>query len=310
MNAIEKYRKINKTGLDAARAKTQEMAKKTFQKDERLWRPTPDNLGNSYSVIRFLPRQIDETDEVLNYVGPVYSHSFQSETSNSWFIENCPTTLEGGKCPVCEHNWSMFKTYSKEVAMDKTSKTRRKGNWYANIIVIKDSGCPENVGKVMIYKFGKSIFDKIMQIQTPVYEDEKAIYPFDFDNGANFIVKTKKKGGYLNYDDSSFDNVSPLTSDMDKLESILGQLHKLNEFIEPENFKSYDALKTRFENVLNSKVSASTQKFLEDSVNEDIAKETADDLLKPSASSKSDDLNLDDLMKDLGSTKDLDELPF
>ena len=55
---------------------------------------------------------------------------------------------------------------------------KRKLSYYANIYVVQDKANPENEGKVFLYKFGKKIFDKIMEAMQPEYEDETANQSF------------------------------------------------------------------------------------------------------------------------------------
>ena len=43
-------------------------------------------------------------------------------------------------------------------------KQKRKLSFYGNIYVVKDPANPQNEGGVFLYKFGKKIFDKIMEI--------------------------------------------------------------------------------------------------------------------------------------------------
>ena len=57
-----------------------------------------------------------------------------------------------------------------------------------------------------------------MEAMQPEFEDEEAINPFDFWQGANFKLKLKKVAGYWNYDSSEFDRVAPLLDDDDALE--------------------------------------------------------------------------------------------
>ncbi len=42
------------------------------------------------------------------------------------------------------------------------------------------------------------------------FEDEEAIDPFDFWQGANFKLKAKNVAGYRNYDSSEFTAQSPV----------------------------------------------------------------------------------------------------
>lgn len=86
----------------------------------------------------------------------------------------------------------------------------------------------------------------------PSFADEKPINPFDFWAGANFKLKIRQVEGYRNYDKSEFDSQSALLDgDDEKLEAVYKQLHSLQEFLAPSNFKSYDELKRKLDSVLN-----------------------------------------------------------
>jgi len=87
----------------------------------------------------------------------------------------------------------------------------------------------------------------------PEFEDEEAIDPFDFWQGANFKLKAKNVAGYRNYDSSEFAAVSPLLDDDDAMEAIWKKELSLSEFVEPAQFKTYDELKVRLEYVLGKR---------------------------------------------------------
>ena len=213
-----------------------------------MWKPELDKSGNGYAVIRFLPA-VDGED--LPWA-KVWNHAFQGPTGQ-WYIENSLTTI-GQKDPVSEHNTQLWNTgleSDKEIAR----KQKRKLQYFANIYVVSDSKHPENEGKVFLYRFGKKIFDKIMEAMQPAFEDEQAINPFDFWKGANFKLKVRKVDGYWNYDKSEFDSVSPLLDDDDAIEAIWKKQYPLAEFTASSNFKSYDELKTRLDAVLSGTVS-------------------------------------------------------
>ena len=216
--------------------------------DDRFWKPEVDKAGNGYAVIRFLPAP--EGCELP--WAQVWSHAFQGP--GGWYIENSLTTM-GQKDPVSEHNrvlWNSGSDRDKEVAR----KQKRKLSYYANIYVVSDPAHPENEGRVFLYKFGKKIYDKIMEAMQPQFADEEAINPFDFWTGANFKLKIRKVEGYWNYDKSEFDKPSALLDDDDKLERIYKNLNDLNEFSAASNFKSYDELKKRLDYVLGAKAPA------------------------------------------------------
>ena len=228
--------------------------------DDRLWKPEVDKTGNGYAVLRFLPAPEGEDIPWAK----VYSHAFQGP--GGWYIENSLTTT-GGKDPVSEHNRELWNS-GNEADKDTVRKQKRKLSYYANIYVVKDPTNPQNEGGVFLYKFGKKIFDKIMEAMQPEFEDETPINPFDFWQGANFKLKIVKKDGYWNYDKSEFDKVSPVLDDDDALEALWKKQYSLAAVTAPDQFKSYDDLKKRLDYVLGHKQPA-RRAFDEEVSNED-----------------------------------------
>ena len=247
----------NQNSLDKLLAQVQQDEKpsggeKKSYVDDRLWKPVVDKGGNGYAVIRFLPAP--EGDSEMPWVR-VWNHAFQGP-NGQWFIENSLTTINQ-TCPISEMNsqlWNSGVESDKEIAR----KQKRKLQYYANIYVVEDAANPENNGKVMLYKFGKKIFDKLMEAMQPEFPDDPQINPFDMWEGANFKLKIRKVDGYWNYDKSEFDSKSQLKSTDDELEAIYKKTHSLNDFIAPSNFKTYDELKTRLDAVLSGTVATKT----------------------------------------------------
>ena len=213
--------------------------------DERLWKPEMDKTGNGYAVIRFLPAPDGEEIPWAK----LYSHAFQGP--GGWYIENSLTTI-GQKDPLGEYNRELWNS-GRDEDKDTVRKQKRKLSYYANIYVVQDKANPQNEGKVFLYKFGKKIFDKIMEAMQPEFEDETPINPFDFWTGANFKLKLKKVAGYWNYDSSEFDRPGPLLDDDDALEQIWKQQYSLEAETAPDKFKSYEQLENRLNLVLGKK---------------------------------------------------------
>jgi len=221
--------------------------------DERLWKPTMGKEGVGSAVIRFLP----PTEGCDMPWAKVWSHAFQGP--GGWYIENSLTTL-GQQDPVSEANrllWNSGLDSDKEVAR----KQKRKLSYYSNIYVIKDPANPQNEGRVFLYKYGKKIHDKIIELMQPEFEGQEPINPFDFWTGADFNLRIKKVAGFWNYDSSGFGRPGTLRNadrDMDdfELEAIYNKMYDLNEFTDAKNFKSYDELKTRLDTVLKGRAPA------------------------------------------------------
>jgi len=248
--------------------------------DDRLWKLEVDKSGNGYAVIRFLPAPDGED---LPFV-KLYSHAFQGP--GGWYIENSLTTL-GQKDPVSEYNSQLWNNGT-DAGKDAARKQKRKLTYISNIYVVKDPANPENEGKVFLYKYGKKIFDKLTAAMQPEFEDEEAIDPFDFWQGANFKLKAKNVAGYRNYDSSEFTTVTPLLDDDDALEAVWKKENSLKEFIDADQFKSYDDLKKRLEYVLGSRRPTTS---IEE---EDTDRGAAEELVTAAVSTPPSSLNEDD----------------
>ena len=211
--------------------------------DDRFWKPELDKSGNGYAIVRFLPQPGGEDLPWCK----IWSHAFNGP--GGWYIENSLTTLQK-KDPVSEYNtelWNSGIEANKEIAR----KQKRILKYYSNILVVSDPKHPEYEGKVFLYRYGKKIFDKLSEVMTPAFDDETPMNPFDFWKGANFKLKIRKVDGFWNYDKSEFEAASELYDGEDtKLEELYSNLHGLKQFLEADNFKSYDDLKTKLNRVL------------------------------------------------------------
>ena len=210
--------------------------------DERFWKPELDKSGNGYAVIRFLPAPKGEDIPWQR----MFSHSFQGP--GGWYIENSLTTINKND-PVGEVNRKLWNSGS-EADKETARRQKRKLSYYTNIYVVTDTKHPEYEGKVHLYKFGKKIFDKVMESMQPQFDDEEAINPFDLWKGANFKLKIRKVDGFWNYDKSEFDSVTPLLDSDGALEKVYDAEYPLKPFHEESNFKSYVELKEKMERVL------------------------------------------------------------
>ena len=229
--------------LNAVKEDNAPQEKKSYV-DERLWKPELDKSGNGYSVIRFLP---SPEGEDLPWA-KVWNHAFQGPTGQ-WYIENSLTTI-GQKDPVSEYNsklWNSGVESDKEIAR----KQKRKLQYFSNILVVSDPKRQENEGRVFLFRYGKKIFDKIMEAMQPAFPDDTPINPFDFWEGADFKLKIRKVDGFWNYDKSEFAAPSPIADDESKIESIWKSQYPLAEKLDASNFKSYDELSTRFHAVIS-----------------------------------------------------------
>ncbi len=211
--------------------------------DDRVWKPTVDKAGNGYAVLRFLPAKEGEDLPWVRY----WDHGFKGPTGQ-WYIENSLTSI-GQPDPVGELNSRLWNS-GVEADKEKARSQKRRLHYVVNALVVQDPSAPHNEGRVVLYKFGKKIFDKIMDVMQPQFADEQPVNPFDFWEGADFKLKIRQVEGYRNYDKSEFASPSAMSDDEARLEGVYNQLHSLSEFTEPKNYKSYDELKAKLSRVL------------------------------------------------------------
>lgn len=227
-------------------ASNPESTKKSYE-DTRFWKPERDKAGNATATIRFLARtQGDELPWVK-----IFTHGFKGPTGR-WYIENSLTTI-GKPDPLGELNMRLWNstTDDKSPERKQARDQKRKLNYISNILVVNDPKHPENNGQVFLFKFGKKIYDKIMDKARPTFEDENPVNVFDYWDGANFKLRMKMVDKYPNYDTSEFEGVAPVADSDEEILEIVNQQYKLAEFMDPNNFKSYDELKTKLESVLS-----------------------------------------------------------
>ena len=260
MSSFAEMKEKRKSAIANLVAAAETTSEKQTYGDDRIWKPTVDKAGNGYAVIRFLPAPEGEDLPWVRY----WDHGFKGP-SGKWYIENSLTSI-GQQDPVSEMNtqlWNSGIESDKQIARER----KRRLHYVSNILVISDSAAPENEGKVFLYKYGKKIFDKIMDVMQPQFEDEQPVNPFDFWSGANFKLKIRQVEGYRNYDKSEFDSSTELfDGDDTKLETVFTSSHSLKEFVDPSTYKTYGELKKKLYDVLGEEEVADT--FTQDTVDD------------------------------------------
>ena len=256
---------------------------KKFATDERFWTLSTDRAGNGHAIIRFLDTPECDGEEGLPYV-QTWSHGFQGV--GGWYIESSLTTI-GKPDPVSEYNTKLWKT-NIEANQNKARAQKRKLSYTSNIKVIKDTANPENDGKVFLFKYGKKIFDKLEEkyhpseeaIAAAELEGEKLVefVPYDLWKGANFTLRARKVDGFRNYDKSEVGPQTPIAKTDEEIEKIWKSCYSLKAFLAPENFKSYDELKTKLETVLQLNGSISNKYRPEDNASRPEVIDTPDEV--------------------------------
>ena len=242
------------------------MKKTTESKDggysSDFWRPSLEQDSDTAEyIVRFLPNnneELDEDDDVHFVSRPTHMIKFAS--SGNFISEPCPKRNgKAEKCPICEVVSPLFKgsDAEKKIALDQYAKAR----FFSNVYVIKDPrNDGENEGKILMYEYGKTIYDLCLKSMTvdeddDQDEDDVVIY-YDPLEGADFKICITRKAGYPNYDDSKFiRSGKPLRLasgddlDEDTIDEFMEGAFNLQErLLSDDSFKSFGKLKSIYEN--------------------------------------------------------------
>jgi hypothetical protein len=172
--------------------------------------------GVYQAVIRFVPWYKNPTESI-------------SEKWVSWLVDpvtqkgrfvDCPSSI--GKTSILQ---DMFWKLKKSESIQEQKKAEifsRRHNFATLIQVIKDENQPELEGKLLVYRFGKKLWEKVNAEMKPVIGEPHN--PFDLLAGKAFALIITKVSGYNNYDQSKFvDKVIPLA-----LPDVKGDLNFIN----------------------------------------------------------------------------------
>lgn len=242
------------SNLKELAAKIEKSAGNNFA-DERIFKPGFDAKGSpaGYAVIRFIPNKFGETF--------VKAITYQFNGKGGFYSEVSPKTEDNkSEDPVAMVKgalWNMGTETGDESYKTKAKKFQRSEVFYANVYVEKDQVNPANNGKIMIYRFGYSIFKLLEQAVKPEFEDDVAFDPFDLWNGRPLKIKivakempdsrTGKPITVPNYENSEFGDICEfMAGDDAKKEELYGQTYDLAEFLK---FKPFPDLVKRFREV-------------------------------------------------------------
>lgn len=219
--------------------------------DQDLYKPSPENgrNGTYSSIIRFIPWHGD----VQNSLVKKWTIFLEDPVSGKKKTVDCPSTNNEKSI----FRDLFFKYYNSNSVREKelSEKFKRKRNCYSLVYIIEDKNRPELEGKIMVFKFGQKILERIQDEMTPKLGG-RARKPFDPISGRPFSLVVTKKGGYANYDNSSFlDEPWPLMingkqidSDSTEPEDIMNWLKTNSPDLSKYTYKKWDDQTTEFVN--------------------------------------------------------------
>jgi hypothetical protein len=172
--------------------------------------------GVYQSIIKFIPWWQNPKNSIQEkwvswLVDPV--------TQKGRFVD-CPSSV-GKPSLLSDMYWKLKKSESVNDQKKADVFSRRHG--FASLIqIIKDEQQPELEGKILVYRYGKKIWEKINAEKKPLLGDPTE--PFDLLKGKAFHLVITKVSGFNNYDQSRFlDKIVPMV-----MKDASGKLQMIN----------------------------------------------------------------------------------
>ena len=113
---------------------------------------------------------------------------------------DCPTSV--GKPSILQDMYFKLKKSESIQEQKKADVFSRRHQYAAIVQVIQDKQNPDLVGKLLVWKFGKKVWEKLDAEKKPIVGDPNE--PFDLLDGKAFALIITKVAGFNNYDQSKF----------------------------------------------------------------------------------------------------------
>lgn len=181
--------------LDIFNLSNESLVNPPKKKSNELYSPSADKgkEGVYKALIRFLPnvRNADKSKLMKYYVwlkDPVTKQNYSMD---------CPSTV-GKRSILKDTYWKLKNSTSARDQEMAQEEFGRAESYYSFVQVVKDPQEPELEGKIMIFKFGSKINQKIEKLLKP--EFGAPVNPYDVFDGKLFALHITKKQKWNNYD--------------------------------------------------------------------------------------------------------------
>lgn len=177
---------FNPGGLKEEKAKDSEVYTVSYKKGK-------DNVYKS--VIRFLPWYQDTNNNVMSKYITYLKNPINATMAR--YIDN-----PENDSPLSQMYFRLVNTKIAKFEDFAKSVFASKRQYAALVQILSDEQQPELVGKIKVFKFGKSIMDKLKAEENPVMGNP--INPFHPIYGRKFALVVTEKKNFNNYDQSQF----------------------------------------------------------------------------------------------------------
>ena len=185
---------FNPSGIDNPTEHATSNEYKVSYKDKKC------TTGMYESIIRFIPNC---KDTERNYIKKYVSWVKNPLLNKGMYVDNERTV--GGSSAINDLFYKFWETNVKSY-QDFAKKHLSTNVSYASLIqVVDDKQHPELVGKILVWKYGKKIYDKLVNEEHPSNPAQgSGINPFNPIYGRRFYIKCVNQGGFDNIDQCAF----------------------------------------------------------------------------------------------------------
>lgn len=157
-----------------------------------------DGKGGIYrSVVRFIPWHADPNNSVKH---KIVSWVNNPMTNQGMYVDD-PRSV-GQYSPVTDMFFK-FRNTQNQIFIDFAKKNFSSKQQYAALVqIIQDENHPELQGQIKVWRFGKTVYDKIFLEEHPAMG--QGIVPYNPIYGRYFSIVCTSQSGYNNFDQSSF----------------------------------------------------------------------------------------------------------
>ena len=245
---ISSLKKISSNSLTKLREK------KGGEVDDRYWKLDIDKKKDkTQATIRILP------SIVAGELPWVEEYRYFINAPRGKYFEKSLRSI-GKPDPMRDfinYMWENAKTEEAKVRLREMNLRKPAHTYIANVYIVDDPVHPENNGKVKLFRFGTTIYNKIIQMaEAPLAEGLPGnTNVTDWDEGCNLIlVGTTRNNNLPSYDDSLFASKSKIADE--QIVAIAKQMYDLREFSAETSCKTYEQLKEKIINLFDKEDTA------------------------------------------------------
>lgn len=246
-------------------------------KDSVIYKPkAKDGKDGVYtSLIRFLPFYKNVAKSRIMK----WTHWLTDVEGNGSYYD-CPTT-KGEKCPICSKFFELRKSDSIK-DQERAKEFRRSQSFFHLVQIIDDKQNPDLNGKILVFKYAKTIDEKYQAELKPEYG--QPVVPSDLLNGKPFLLKITQKGNWNNYDLCTFLSSEPIKIDGKPIQRTKEDMARVAEYlkanspdIEKYDFAPWtDADRDKINSIINGESSFSMSRRLEQGIESELSNEALD----------------------------------